>query len=64
MDNFHALSGIVIVKCFLWVSCQFNAKSGAIDLLATPDIGQWATLEIIINATTIRLNAINEIIGA
>jgi len=33
MDNFFALSGILIEKCSFYVSCQFNAKSGAIDQL-------------------------------
>jgi len=31
MDNFYVLSGLLIEKCYLQVSCQSNAKSGVID---------------------------------
>jgi len=34
------LSGMLIDKCYFSVSCQFNANSGIIDLLATPAIDQ------------------------
>ena len=37
MDNFYVLSGILIEKCAFWVSCQFNAKSGAVDQLTLGD---------------------------
>ena len=42
MDNFYVLSGILVEKYSFQVSCEFNAKLGAIDrsiaidLLATP----------------------------
>jgi len=37
MDHFYVLSGILIDKRSLSVSCQFNAKSGAIDQLTFGD---------------------------
>jgi len=37
IDNFYALSLILIKKCSFQVSCQFNAKSGAIDQLTLGD---------------------------
>jgi len=51
--TFYVLPGTLIEKCSFWISCQFNAKSGAINQvtlddqlvdaihpLATPDIFQ------------------------
>jgi len=35
--NFYVLSGILIEKCSFQVSCQFIAKSGAIDQLTLGD---------------------------
>ena len=37
MDNFYVLCRILIEKCSFLVSCQFNAKSGAIDQLTIGD---------------------------
>jgi len=37
MDNFYVLSGILIEKCSFLVSCQSNAKSGAIDQVTLGD---------------------------
>jgi len=37
VDNFNALSGILIEKCSFQVSRQFNAKSGATDQLPLGD---------------------------
>ena len=58
MDIFYVLSGILFEKCSFWVSCQSNAKSGAIDqvtlsnqlvnaidLLATPGLFQRLKLQ-------------------
>ena len=49
MDNFYVLSGILIVKCSFQVSCQFNAKPGAIEQLTLTDqpvnvVDCWAPL--------------------
>jgi len=37
MVNIYVLSGILIEKCSFWVSCQSNAKSGAIDQVTLDD---------------------------
>jgi len=37
MDSFYVLTGTLIEKCSLQVTCQFNAKSGAIDQVTLSD---------------------------